>query len=166
MICSEVPNIAAVCKAEDTIEMLSMHNDSTIIKKIGVGLSSSISETEQIEFNFYNNFGLETEFSLLTNFKDHLGKSNKTLYDWSTAPKSTWQNEQNVTIEIETSTKCETKIFEIVGKCSYLNVRPLHLVREDNCSGSILTTTEMIPHNIHRRSYKSEVPYMVKNRIN
>lgn len=165
MICSEVPNIAALCRAEEKRELLSVSPSKSIIKKVGVGLTRTLSETETIEYRFYSNFELEIEYTLSTNFKDHIGKSSQTNYDWRSAPKSTWQTEQNVTIDIETSSECETEFYEVIGKCSYFNIRPYHLERVDNCRNSSFKTTEIIPHNIRKRSYKSEIPEAIKNKF-
>lgn len=137
---------------------------NSIIKTVGLGIKPTLSESEVSEFLFYRNFPLERGFALSTNFKNNIGKSSQTNYDWKIAPKSTWQSEQNITIEIESSTGCETKIYEIVGTCSYMVVRPFYLEREDNCSGRSFKTTEVIPsHNLQKRSYKSEIPQSVKN---
>lgn len=102
-----------------------------------------MSTSEKNEFDFYHKFELEVGFSLSTNFKDNLGISSKTSYDWRSAPKSTWQNETNVLIEIESSPLCKIEIFEIVGKCSYMNIRPYHLERVDKCEENSSTTNEI-----------------------
>lgn len=165
LICSDVPNIATLCKAEDEERLLSLPSIGEITKTVGVGLKPSMSALEKNEFQFYSKFKLETEYALSNNFKDHIGKSGTTGYDWVSAPKSTWQNEQKVTIEIETSSQCTTKLLEIVGGCSYLNIRPYHLKRMDNCTGHSFTNIERIPHNIHKRSYKSKIPDSVQSKI-
>lgn len=136
-----------------------------VIKRVGVGLKVSFSERERIEFGFYYPHNLDIEFPLASNFKNNVGKSDTTGYDWGSAPKNTWQKEQNVTIEYEKSSKCNTEFYEIVGECSYINVRPYHLMRVDHCFESSFTTIERIPHSIQKRSYKSEIPHVVKNII-
>ncbi|XP_037030386.1 uncharacterized protein LOC119070181 [Bradysia coprophila] len=163
VICNDVPNIAALCEVDDKKQRLQLSSEST--KTIGVGLAplSDLSEAEKNQLSFYSNFQLETEYTLLSNFKNNLGISRATGYDWRSAPKSTWEKEHTVTIQIETSPKCNTEIFEIVGRCSYMVIRPYFIERIDNCLGSSFNRIQKFPQNSHTKIYVSELPDSIRN---
>lgn len=140
MLCSDIPNIGASCSPSEFKKLLfsstnSSKQHSTITKTVGLGLSRSDtwSSSEKNEYSFFSIFDIKIDFPLSTNFKKQLGNETSDLYDWESAPESTWLNEITTKVEVTTPQHCQTEIYEIIGKCSYITVRPYYLEQVDKC---------------------------------
>lgn len=129
---------------------------------VGYGKSSSSSETETEEFNFHSEFGFEMGFAvygLSANFKANVGTSNTTGYSWTTTQESTWAEEITIQVEAEAPPGCVTTVYEIVGECSFIDVRPSSFQRTDNCTGTSIMTEVTIPEGFDiSKVFVSHVP--------
>lgn len=163
-----------MCKAEDERQILLSYNgDGTstetilsVQKRFGVGQALVMTDLDRNAFEFYIssgfNFG-ENIPDLSANFKNNLAISDN--FDWSSSPDNIWQEEQSTLIEIETIPGCTTEVFEIVGRCSFMDVRLPQYTRVDKCHGHSNETTIAIPDNIVRLTYRKDIFTPVDNDI-
>ncbi len=174
IICSNLPNIASLCKAEDEKSiLLSYVGDTTsaevtltIDKKLGVGQTSVMSDLTRNEFEFYRTSGFEIRESISTlseNFKENIGACEKTNFDWGSSADNMWQEEQSTRIKIKTKPRCSTEVLEIVGRCSFMEVRPTEYVRVDICNGILNETVVSITGHIVKKTYSGDTLNSVNN---
>lgn len=164
-ICTELPDIARICNAEDETQILLSYNGTkstmlTIQKKFGVGQASVMGELIRNEYEFYRTSGFEFPASiskLKDNFKKNLGQSNETRFDWSNSPDNMWQEENSTPIKIQTKPGCSAEVFEIVGRCSFMDARPPEYVLVHICDGLRNETTVPIANNIVSSTYKEDI---------
>lgn len=146
-ICVAKPDVADSCDASDgKMPLLSyagnifVESDLVLLlqKKIGVGRRSLVSDEGQYEFEFYESIGFKITESLSTlsdNFKRSLIVSDETDFDWISQEEHLWREEETILINISPEKGCSLEVYDIVGKCSFIDVRPASYVRVDICSG-------------------------------
>lgn len=178
MICSDVPDVASECEAGEEKQLLlstpitTNTNNLTLTfpiqKKFGVGVASVMSDENRNEFEFHTTTGFEIESSisiLSKNFKENLGVKNGTYFDWSTSPDNMWQMEQSTTVEIKTKSGCATEVYEVVGRCAFVDVRLTEFVRVDICDGIRNETTVPISNDIVNLTFRRNILKPVDNKI-
>lgn len=119
-----------------------------------------MSHLNRNERDFYKTTGFEIGNSISTlsdNFKENLGQSNVTDFDWGSSPDNMWQEEQSTTIKIETIPGCTLEVFEIVGTCSFMEVRSTEYVRVDTCDGTTNETIVPIPDYTVNLTYRRDI---------
>lgn len=163
-------DIEEICRAHDNQIMLFECDASEALyplkcaysKKVGYGRKSSMSQTETLEYNFYSEYGFEmgaAGYGLSSNFKATLGTSNTTGYSWTTTQETTWNVETTISVEAEAPASCITRVYEIVGECSFIAVRPSVFKRNDTCGSTSILTNVYIPQDFDRsKVFHSPVP--------
>jgi len=174
LYCSDVGDVEGICRAHDKRNALFICDASGALyplkcsweKMVGYGKKSSLSQTESREFTFYSEYGFEmgaAGYGLSANFKATLGQSNTTGYSWTNTQESTWNVENRISVEAEAPAGCVTTVYEIVGECSFIAVRPAHFQRNDTCSGVSVLTNVYIPGDFDKgKVFFSPVPEMVE----
>lgn len=165
IVCTDIPDIAKLCEPVEEKQILLSYDGRSnvtfiIQKRYGVGKTLVMSYLHQNEFNFYTTSGFKIDESiskLSENFMENLGSSNDSYYDWSVLNETIWQSEQNSTIKITTKPGCSTEVYEIVGRCSFMDVRSTECLRVDICDGVANETVVAIPDSVVMLNYKKPI---------
>jgi len=131
--CCKVPNPALTCTPYDTWELIQECNnfDSATASKCSyvrqVGLVRANTESSEYDFNENIGYSLYEDIfwaidGLGLTFRK-LGVSEETGYDWTKSNSEMFELSTSEVVEYEVPGTFLTKIYQVVGKCSYLNVK-------------------------------------------
>jgi hypothetical protein len=157
LLCCELPNPAALCKAQDDWEEIWKRDFSSAVTPTSIemrekfGVSRTVSQTEggsiveEVTHSFGFGVGVELFKFLGLNFEASVGHSTKTEYFWSRTETNAWFYEREETMKLVIPGGCITTLYQVIGKCGPYHVKVNSIKRVDNCKDGITESFFEIP---------------------
>ncbi|ODM90051.1 hypothetical protein Ocin01_16631 [Orchesella cincta] len=129
-MCDNVLDPTEMCEPQESLGLVLQCDNSesgnelecSYSKTIGVGVSTTITETERQEMTFSAEFGYSIENGipgLSASMSASLGFSELVGYEWSRSDTTTWTEETTVQATMKVRPYAHSKLEQLVGKCSF-----------------------------------------------
>lgn len=157
VLCNYVTPLESTCKpTEKSVDILTVDATKSNDPKeivfnvlIGSSIKSDLSKEEKSQHKFYSEFieGEPNGQLLFNNFKQKLGNSSITGYDWtSTLNSKIWTSQKiSKNLKFQVDAACLIKYSQVVGECGYFTVNTDMLIKTIICdNGTSGRNNEMI----------------------